>query len=118
MHAITHDSSCQHALSAAFTSPYARQHSLSQLHPNNVSLAAAQARADCVLLLLQDVFQVEFVVMADRSTGAAVDNNRQQNFQLPLAGALTEDQIHARRAQRVAAFERENLQVRFLHHAW
>lgn len=60
---------------------------------------------------VQDVFQVEFVVLADRSTGAAVDNNRQQNYQLTLSGALTEDQIHSQRAQRVAAFERENMQV-------
>ena len=48
-------------------------------------------------VMLQDVFHVEFVVMADRSTGAAVDNNRQQNYRLPLAGVLTEDQIHGRR---------------------
>ncbi|KAK9804683.1 hypothetical protein WJX73_010729 [Symbiochloris irregularis] len=61
--------------------------------------------------LTEDVFHVEFVVMADRSTGAAVDNNRQQNYQLPLAGVLTEDQIHSRRAQAVAAFERENMQA-------
>ena len=61
---------------------------------------------------LQDIFQVEFVVLADRGQGAAVDNNQQHNYELPLSGALTEEQIYTRRAEAVAAFERENMQVR------
>ena len=62
--------------------------------------------------VLQDIFQVEFVVMADASPGAPVDNNRQRNYQVPLSGALTEDQILQKRTAAVAAFERRHMQVR------
>ena len=54
------------------------------------------------------------MVLADRNPGAAVDNNRQRNYVLPMSGVLTEEQILHRRAEAVAAFERRHMQVRRL----
>lgn len=62
--------------------------------------------------ILQDVHAVDFVILANRNPGAAVDNNRQQNYTLQLSGALTQEQILNRRAEAVAAFEQRNMQVR------
>jgi len=50
-----------------------------------------------------DVFKVDFVIMS--STSDAVDNNRSKDFQLPLLGALTEEEIIAKRIAEFEAFE-------------
>lgn len=59
--------------------------------------------------LLQDVFQIDFVVMDENSD--AVDNNRAKDYRLKLAGALTEGQILEQQAAAMAAFEEQRLQV-------
>lgn len=61
--------------------------------------------------LTEDVHAVDFVILANRNPGAAVDNNRQQNYTLQLSGALTQEQILNRRAEAVAAFEQRNMQA-------
>ena len=60
-------------------------------------------------LALQDVFQVDFVVMDEG--GGAVDNNRGQDFRLPLVEALTEEGILQRQAAAMAQLEERRLQV-------
>ena len=61
-------------------------------------------------VILQDVFRVDYVVMDEYSQ--AVDNNRAQDYSLPLVGALTEEQIIEKQAAALAAFEARRLQVR------
>ena len=52
---------------------------------------------------------MDFVVMDEG--GGAVDNNRGQDFQLPLVGALTEERILQRQAAAMAELEERRLQV-------
>lgn len=60
---------------------------------------------------MKDVFRVDYVVMDEYSQ--AVDNNRAQDYSLPLVGALTEEQILDKQATELAAFEAHRVQVGF-----
>ena len=71
-----------------------------------IALSPASLRG---IRALQDVFQVDFVVMDEG--GGAVDNNRGQDFRLPLVGALTEEGILQRQAAAMAQLEERRLQV-------
>ena len=54
---------------------------------------------------------MDFVVVDDNS--GAVDNNRGNDFELQLDGALTQEQIIERQASLLAEMEERRLQVDF-----
>ena len=61
-------------------------------------------------LLLQDTFQVDFVVqVADNPR--AVDNNRGRDYSLPLLNPPTAEAVMRSRAQAAVDFERQAMQV-------
>ena len=59
--------------------------------------------------MLQDIFRVDFV-LTDVNT-SIVDNNRGQDFQMPLAGGLTEAEILERNAVLLAELEDARMKV-------
>ena len=62
------------------------------------------------MLLLQDTFQVDFVVQAAGSPGQ-VDNNKGRDFRLPLHNAPSADDVVRSRAQAASRFEAAAMQV-------
>ena len=61
-------------------------------------------------MLLQDTFQVQFVINDDVS--GMVDNNKNRDFELPLLNPPTEAEVTESRAERIKAWERRIRQVR------
>ena len=59
--------------------------------------------------LLQDIFQVDYVLVDQKTS--IVDNNRGKDYHLPLANALTEKQILQRNAELLAELEQARHKV-------
>ena len=59
--------------------------------------------------VMQDTFQVQFVVNDDAS--GMVDNNKNSDFELPLLSAPTEDEVTESRAERIKSWESRIRQV-------
>lgn len=60
-------------------------------------------------MLVQDTFQVQFVINDDVS--GMVDNNRNSDFHLPLLNPPSEDEVIESRAERIKSWERRIQQV-------
>lgn len=55
--------------------------------------------------LPKDVFRVDYVVM--EASGNRVDNNATKDFQLPVVGGITEQELTEKRAREYEAAEQE-----------
>ena len=60
--------------------------------------------------VLQDTFQVQFVINDDVS--GMVDNNKNRDYELPLLSPPSEDQVTESRAERIKSWEMQIRQVR------
>ena len=60
-------------------------------------------------MLVQDTFQVQFVINDDVS--GMVDNNRNSDFHLPLLNPPSEEEVIESRAERIKSWERRIRQV-------
>ena len=67
------------------------------------------ADLNSLCVYLQDVFQVDFVLIDQRTS--IVDNNRGQDFKMLLDGALTENEILRRNAAKLAELEQTRNKV-------